>query len=86
MVPFGVLDKADIQPLEWDENEPLPVLGTIEDEDPEQVHSIPVESKITKLLSPSDIVKSDLAPYLHKAMMTKVRDKFIREHLSLSFK
>jgi hypothetical protein len=41
---------------------------------------MPTET-IWELFSPNDITMSCLAPYLQKALSTKVRDEFVREYL-----
>jgi hypothetical protein len=50
-------------------------------DDANELHIIPVESEVTRLLAPGDITTSRLAPYLATAMTSTTRDAFIREQL-----
>ncbi len=72
IIPCEELDKAEFQPMEIAAVTATNIPG-IPEEEPDAVHLIPTDSDVTKLLSPSDITTSNLAPYLNKTM-TKISE------------
>jgi hypothetical protein len=92
--PLGIDNPPTLIPIEYRDNKALPPQhddqrdgiiihssDIIVHDDPDQVHSIPFESELTKMISPCGIVTSNLARYLDKAMTTPIREAFIRENL-----